>query len=290
MTIEIDRFRVREGKRVRLKDLPTDIKDLYKSKDDYELILADHVRELSELQTLLYAHHHYSFLLIFQAMDAAGKDSCIKHVMSGVNPQGCLVHSFKRPSGEERDHDFLWRTTRALPERGNIGIFNRSYYEEVLVVKVHPEFLQGQGIPVELLDEKKVWDERYRSIRDLEGHLNRNGTRIAKIFLHVSKGEQRRRFLKRIDEADKNWKFNVEDMAERKYWKQYMQAYEECMEATSTKESPWYVVPADDKKDAQIVVSQIVLDSLRKLKMSFPDPGDAGRKKLLEIRKELEKA
>src|SRR6185295_16510653 len=186
------------------------------------------------LQTLLYAHHRYSLLVIFQAMDAAGKDSAIKHVMSGVNPQGCQVTSFKHPSVEERDHDFLWRTTRWLPERGHIGIFNRSYYEEVLVVRVHPEILHSQGIPVELLNEKSVWEERYRSIVDLENHLHRNGTRIVKVFLHVSKDEQRRRFLRRIDAADKNWKFNVGDMAERKFWKQYMRAYEDCMSATST--------------------------------------------------------
>jgi PPK2 family polyphosphate:nucleotide phosphotransferase len=289
MKIDSKQFRVVEQEKVRLDERPTKLKRLYDSKDEYHEILAAHVGELSELQTLLYAHHRYSLLLIFQAMDAAGKDSAIKHVMSGVNPQGCQVYSFKRPSGEERDHDFLWRTTRSLPERGHIGIFNRSYYEEVLVVRVHPEILRSQGIPEELLDEKTVWDERYQSIVDLENHLHRNGTRIVKFFLHVSKDEQRRRFLKRIDEADKNWKFNVGDMGERKFWKEYMKAYEACLSATSTKESPWYVVPADDKKDAQLVVSQIVLDTLRKLKMHFPDPGDEERTQLKTIRKMLEK-
>ena len=289
MKIDTRQFRVAEKEKIRLKERPTCLKPLHDSKEEYQSALAGHVAELSELQTMLYAHHRYSLLLIFQAMDAAGKDSAIKHVMSGVNPQGCQVHTFKRPSVEERDHDFLWRTTRSLPERGNIGIFNRSYYEEVLVVRVHPEILKSQGIPDELIDENTVWDQRYRSIVDLENHLYRSGTRIVKLFLHVSKDEQRRRFLKRIDEADKNWKFNVGDMAERKFWKQYMKAYEACMSATSTKEAPWYVVPADDKKDAQIIVSQIVVDTLRKLRMSFPKLDDDEREKLKAIRKMLEK-
>jgi PPK2 family polyphosphate:nucleotide phosphotransferase len=209
--------------------------------------------------------------------------------MSGVNPQGCRVTSFKHPSAEELDHDFLWRTTRWLPERGQIGIFNRSYYEEVLVVRVHPEILRSQALPDELRDEKTVWEQRYRSIVDFENHLHRNGTRVVKIFLHVSKEEQRRRFLKRIDEADKNWKFNVGDMAERKLWKQYMKAYEACMSATSTKESPWYAVPADDKKDAQLIVSQILLDTLGKLRMSYPALDPEKREQLKTIRKMLEK-
>lgn len=289
MKIDSREFRVSEREKVRLDDRPTYLKPLCESKDEYHKVLAEHVGELSALQTMLYAHHRYSLLLIFQAMDAAGKDSAIKHVMSGVNPQGCQVYGFKRPSIEERDHDFLWRTTRCLPERGNIGIFNRSYYEEVLVVRVHPEILHSAGIPEELIDEKTVWDDRYRSIVNLEDHLYRSGTRTVKIFLHVSKDEQRRRFLKRIDEKDKNWKFNVGDMAERKFWKQYMKAYEACMSATSTKESPWYVVPADDKKDAQLIVSQIVLDTLHKLKMSFPDPDKKTLEQLKEIRKMLEK-
>jgi len=289
MKIDTRQFRVAESEKVRLKDRPTCLKPLYDSKEEYQAALAGHVAELSDLQTLLYAHHRYSLLLIFQAMDAAGKDSAIKHVMSGVNPQGCQVHTFKRPSVEERDHDFLWRTTRDLPERGHIGIFNRSYYEEVLIVRVHPEILNSQGIPSELLDEKTVWEERYRSIVDLENHLFRSGTRIVKFFLHISKDEQRRRFLKRIDEADKNWKFNVGDMGERKFWKEYMKAYEACMRATSTKEAPWYVVPADDKKDAQIIVSQVIVDTLRKLKMSFPKLDDDEREQLKAIRKMLEK-
>jgi PPK2 family polyphosphate:nucleotide phosphotransferase len=289
MKVDSKQFRVVENEKVRLNDRPTCLKPLYDSKEEYREVLTGYVTNLSGLQELLYAHHRYSLLVIFQAMDAAGKDSAIKHVMSGVNPQGCQVSTFKHPSIEELDHDFLWRTTRCLPERGHIGIFNRSYYEEVLVVRVHPEILRSQGLPDELLDEKTVWEDRYRSIVDLENHLHRNGTRIVKIFLHVSKDEQRRRFLKRIDESDKNWKFNVGDMAERKFWKQYMKAYEACMSATSTKESPWYVVPADDKKDAQLIVSQILVDTLGKLGMRYPDPDSETREQLKSIRKMLEK-
>jgi PPK2 family polyphosphate:nucleotide phosphotransferase len=289
MKIDSKQFRVAEKETVRLDGRPTRLKPLYDSKDEYRDVLAEHVRELSEIQDLLYAHDRYSLLVIFQAMDGAGKDSAIKHVMSGVNPQGCRVTSFKHPSAEELDHDFLWRTTRWLPERGQIGIFNRSYYEEVLVVRVHPEILRSQALPDELLDEKTVWDQRYRSIVDFESHLYRNGTRVVKIFLHVSKDEQRRRFLKRIDEADKNWKFNVGDMTERKLWKQYMKAYEACMSSTSTKESPWYVVPADDKKDAQLIVSRILLDTLGKLRMSYPELDPEEREQLKAIRKMLEK-
>jgi PPK2 family polyphosphate:nucleotide phosphotransferase len=289
MKIDSKQFRVAEKENVRLDGRPTALKPLYDSKEEYRDELDEQVRELSAIQELLYAHDRYSLLVIFQAMDGAGKDSAIKHVMSGVNPQGCRVNSFKHPSAEELDHDFLWRTTRWLPERGQIGIFNRSYYEEVLIVRVHPEILRSQALPEELLDEKTVWDQRYRSIVDFESHLHRNGTRVVKIFLHVSKDEQRRRFLKRINEADKNWKFNVDDMTERKYWNQYMKAYEACMSATSTKESPWYVVPADDKKDAQLIVSQILLDTLGKLKLRYPEMNPQERQQLKSIRKMLEK-
>src|ERR1700691_4862425 len=203
-------------------------------------------------------------------MDAAGKDGAIRHVMSGVNPRGCQVSSSKQPSAAELEHDFLWRTERRRPERGQIGIFNRSYYEEVLVVRVHPEMLRSQGLSEELRDEKTIWEERYRSIVDLERHLYRNGTRAVKIFLHLSKEEQRKRFLERIDEPDKNWKFNLADIHERKYWKQYRVAYEECLSATSTHHAPWYVVPADDKENARLIVSRIVLDALDELKMAYP--------------------
>jgi PPK2 family polyphosphate:nucleotide phosphotransferase len=209
-------------------------------------------------------------LLIFQALDAAGKDGSIRHVMSGVNPEGCEVFSFKQPSAEELKHDFLWRTTCRLPERGRIGIFNRSYYEEVLVVRVHPEILRNQGLSEELRDEKSIWKERYRSIVDLEEHLHRNGTRIIKFFLHLSKNEQRKRFLERIDEPDKNWKFSLADIHERKYWKHYTKAYEECLHSTSTHHAPWYIVPADDKDNARLIVSRIVIDALDDLKMAYP--------------------
>ena len=244
---------------------------------------------MSSLQRLHYASNRYALLLIFQGMDAAGKDGAIRHVMSGVNPQGCEVFSFKQPSAEELKHDFLWRTTRRLPERGRIGIFNRSYYEEVLIVRVHPEILRGQGLPDELLDEKTIWKERYRSIVDLEEHLHRNGTRIIKFFLHLSKEEQRKRFLERIDEPDKNWKFSLADIQERRYWKHYMKAYEACLSATSTHHAPWYVVPADDKENARLIVSQIILDTLKELKMSYPEANKARRKELRSIRKLLAK-
>jgi PPK2 family polyphosphate:nucleotide phosphotransferase len=289
MKIDSRQFRVEQGGKVKLDARPTQVKPICGSKKEYREALAAHVERLSELQELLYAHDRYSLLVIFQAMDAAGKDSAIKQVMSGVNPQGCRVTSFKHPSVEELDHDFLWRTTRWLPERGQIGIFNRSYYEDVLVVRVHPEILRSQGLPEELLDEKTVWEGRFRSIADMESHLQRNGTRIVKIFLHISKDEQRLRFLKRIDNSEKNWKFNVGDMAERKFWKQYMNAYEACLSATSTKDSPWYVVPADSKKDAQLIVSQILVETLERLPMRYPDLDPNEREDLKSIRKMLEK-
>jgi PPK2 family polyphosphate:nucleotide phosphotransferase len=220
-------------------------------------------------------------------MDAAGKDGAIRHVMSGVNPQGCQAFSFKQPSAEELEHDFLWRTTRRLPERGRIGIFNRSYYEEVLIVRVHPELLRGQGLPVELLDEKTIWEGRYHSIVDFEHHLYQNGTRIIKFFLHLSKDEQRQRFLARIDEPDKNWKFSLADIEERKFWNHYQEAYEACLSATSTNEAPWYVVPSDDKENARLIVSQIILDTLNELGMSYPKVDQARRKELSSIREQL---
>jgi PPK2 family polyphosphate:nucleotide phosphotransferase len=236
---------------------------------------------------VLYAHDRYSLLVIFQAMDAAGKDSAIKHVMSGVNPQGCQVVSFKHPSAEELDHDFLWRTTRLLPERGRIGIFNRSYYEEVLVVRVHPEILAAQKIPDRIVSEKKFWEHRYRSINHFEQHMHCNGTRILKFFLHISKDEQRRRFLKRIDEADKNWKFSVDDMKERNFWDEYMNAYEDCLSETSTDQGPWYVVPADDKDNARLIVSKVIVEALEGLNLSYPEIDEAQRREILEIKKKL---
>jgi PPK2 family polyphosphate:nucleotide phosphotransferase len=242
---------------------------------------------LSALQNLHYASHRYALLLIFQGMDAGGKDGAIRHVMSGVNPQGCEVFSFKQPTADELEHDFLWRTTRHLPERGRIGIFNRSYYEEVLVVRVHPEILRNQGLPAELINEKTIWRERYRSIVNLEDHLHRNGTRIVKIFLHLSKHEQRKRFLERIDDPHKNWKFSLADVHERKFWQQYMRVYEDCLNATSTHEAPWFVVPADDKENARLIVSQIILDALSDLKMAYPKTTAKRRRKLKSIRHRL---
>ncbi len=282
-------FRVQPGKKVTLREWPTIVKPFCKSKKWYHKLLGEHVEELSSLQRLHYASGRYALLLIFQGMDGAGKDGAMRLVMSGVNPEGCEVFSFKHPSAEELKHDFLWRTTRRLPERGRIGIFNRSYYEEVLVVRVHPEILQSQGLPWEILDEKEktLWKQRYRSIVDLEKHLDRNGTRIVKIFLHLSKDEQRKRFLERIDEADKNWKFSLADIHERKYWKQYMQVYEDCLNATSTRRAPWYVVPADDKENARLIVSRIVLDALEDLRMAYPKTTAKRRRELKSIRKQL---
>jgi PPK2 family polyphosphate:nucleotide phosphotransferase len=289
MKIDIKKFRVREGDRVQLKKWPTRVKPCYKSKHHYESLLAEHVEKLSARQSLLYAQNRYAVLLIFQAMDAAGKDGAIKHVMSGVNPQGCQVFSFKQPSAQEMEHDFLWRTTRCLPERGHIGIFNRSYYEEVLVVRVHPEILRQQGFSSGEVETGSFWPHRYRSIVDLEKHLHRNGTRVVKFFLHVSREEQRRRLLARIDDPDKNWKFSQADLKERKRWKDYQRAYEACLTATSTRIAPWYVVPADDKENARLVISQVLLDTLAELKMSYPKPDKDHLKELRAIRKLLEK-
>jgi PPK2 family polyphosphate:nucleotide phosphotransferase len=287
MSIDVSRFRVPEGKRVDLKKWPTQVTPFYDSKEHYRLLLADHVDRLAQRQDMLYAHDRYALLLIFQAMDAAGKDSVIKHVMSGINPQGCQVFSFKQPSATELDHDFLWRTAACFPERGRIGIFNRSYYEEVLVVRVHPEILQAQRLPAEVLADRNIWKRRYQSIVDQERHLHRNGTRIVKFFLHVSKEEQRRRFLARIDDEKKNWKFSAADVAERARWKDYMRAYEDCLEATSTDQAPWYAVPADDKPNARLIVSQVVLDTMKSLKMRYPSPDAARLKELQRIRKQL---
>ena len=289
MKIKSEDFQVQEGEKVNLKKWPTLVEPVYKSKKKYHKLLAKQVDKLSSLQRLHYASNRYALLLIFQAMDAAGKDGAIRHVMSGVNPQGCQVFSFKHPSATELEHDFLWRTTRSLPERGRIGIFNRSYYEEVLIVRVHPEILRSQGLPDGLVEERAIWQDRYRSIVDLENHLHRNGTRIIKFFLHLSEEEQRKRFLDRIDEPEKNWKFSLADIEERKFWKQYMQAYEACLGATSTKNSPWYVVPADDKKNARLIISKIILDTFNSLKMHYPKTDARRRQELLSIREQLVK-
>jgi PPK2 family polyphosphate:nucleotide phosphotransferase len=289
MKISPKKFRVREGEKVSLKQWPTRVKPFYKSPEHCKKILAGHVQKLSALQDLFYAGQRYSLLLIFQAMDAAGKDGAIKHVTSGINPQGCQVFSFKHPSAEELEHDFLWRTTRCLPERGRIGIFNRSYYEEVLILRVHPEILQAENLPKELLRDKKFWAHRYHSILDLEKHLHRNGTRVVKFFPHLSKEEQRKRFLKRIEDPEKNWKFSRADIAERALWKDYMKAYEACLGATSTAHAPWHVVPADDKENARLIISQTILEVLQKLKMNYPKPDQSRRKELQSLRKLLSK-
>ena len=290
MKISSNDFRVREEDEVNLKKKwPTNIAPVYKSKDQYQELLGEHVAQLSSLQHLHYASNRYAVLLIFQAMDAAGKDGAIRHVMSGVNPQGCQVFSFKHPTPMELQHDFLWRTTQDLPERGRIGIFNRSYYEEVLIARVHPEILRSEGIPDSPHDDKAVWHDRYRSIANLERHLHGNGTRIIKFYLHLSKDEQRKRFLERIDEPEKNWKFSLADIEEQKFWKHYMKAYEECLSATSTLDAPWYIVPADDKENARLIVSQILLDTLEGLKMTYPKTSTKRRLELQSIRKRLTK-
>ena len=282
-------FRVREGQTVKLKHWPTVVRPVYRSKKHYQRLLAEHVEQLSKLQRLLYASNQFALLVIFQAMDAAGKDGAIAHVMSGVNPQGCQVFSFKHPSPQELEHDFLWRTIRRLPERGQIGIFNRSYYEEVLIARVHPEILRSEALPDGQAEDDAVWRARYKSILDLEGHLDRNGTRNVKIFLHLSKDEQRKRFLARIDDPDKRWKFSQADIEERGYWKQYMNAYQDCLGATSTAASPWYIVPADDKENARLIVSRIIVESLSALKMSYPRLSDERLRELRSIRKVLTK-
>ena len=287
MTIDSKSYHVSPGKKLDLSDWPTSAPALTKSKKHYRKLLDEHVKDLSALQQLHYASNQHALLLIFQGMDAAGKDGAIRHVMSGINPQGCEVFSFKQPSSEELEHDFLWRAACRLPERGRIGIFNRSYYEEVLVVRVHPEELRNEGLSSELRDDKSKWDDRYRSIVDFEKHLDRNSTRVVKVFLHLSKDAQRKRFLARIDDPEKNWKLSLADIHERKFWKDYVTAYEECLGATSTHHAPWYIVPADDKDDARLIISQIVLDALNGLNMSYPATTEAHRAELESIRKIL---
>lgn len=288
MKIDPRDFRVQPGKKVRLKKWPTKVRPFYSSEKDYREQLDAQKAQLDSLQQIHYASNSHALLLIFQAMDAAGKDGVIRHVLSGVNPQGFQVFSFKHPSAVELDHDFLWRTTLCLPERGRIGVFNRSYYEEVLIVRVHPEILQAENVEIEKKGES-IWQERFKAILDHEAHLDRNGTRIVKFFLHISKQEQQRRFLARIDDPDKNWKFGEADMFERGFWKEYMFAYEECLSATSTDHAPWYAVPADDKQNARLIVSQIVLDAIRSLKPRYPKPSKERVKELQAIRDQLAK-
>jgi PPK2 family polyphosphate:nucleotide phosphotransferase len=281
-------FRVRNHGNVKLKSWSTAVKPMYESQDQYHVILNKQVAELSRLQNLHYASNRNALLIVIQGMDAAGKDGTIKHVMSGVNPQGCQVFSFKQPTAEDLEHDFLWRTTLRLPEKGKIGIFNRSYYEEVLIDRVHPEILKAEKIENDVYQpggRNHFWKERYRSIVENEKHLHRNGTQIVKIFLHLSLEEQRKRFLERINDPEKNWKLSLADIRERDYWKKYMTAYEECLSHTSSKSAPWYVVPADDKLNTRLIVSQIILERLGDLKMEYPKIDTNRRKELGLIRK-----
>lgn len=285
MKIQLSAYCVREGAKVKLRKRPTREPPLYKSKHHYRKLLHEHVGRLSDLQQIHYAAQRYALLINFQAMDAGGKDGAIRHVMSGVNPQGCQVFSFKEPSAEELKHDFLWRAALVLPQRGHIGIFNRSYYEEVLIARVHPQTLRSEGL--DKTAAAHVWKGRYRSIVDFEQHLHRNGTRIIKFFLHISKDEQRRRFLARLDEPQKNWKFSMADVTERSYWKDYMRAYEECLSATSTEVAPWYIIPADDKENARLILSQVILETMGALGSTYP-PGDAARRRELRaVRRKL---
>jgi PPK2 family polyphosphate:nucleotide phosphotransferase len=287
MNIRPQDYRVEPDTKVDLSKWPTRTQHVYHSKKDYESMLQDHTQRLAQQQDLLYASNRYALLLILQAMDAAGKDGAIKHVMSGLNPQGCQVYSFKQPSPQELEHDFLWRTTRVLPERGHIGIFNRSYYEEVLIVRVHPGLLEAERLPKEALEIKHFWQHRYRSIVALEEHLGRNGTRIVKVFLHLSQREQTRRLLERIDDPQKNWKFSLADMQERPLWNEYMKAYEACLGSTSTEAAPWYVVPADDKRNARLIISGIILETLRELRLSYPKLAPEQREQLRILRRRL---
>lgn len=287
LACRLSSFRVPPARKVSLARRATDVPPLYTSKKNYRKLLDEYREELSDLQNVLYAHNRYAVLLIFQGMDAAGKDGAIRHVMSGVNPQGCQVFSFKQPSSEELDHDFLWRTNKRLPERGRIGIFNRSYYEEVVVARVHPSVLASQRLPAECVDPKTIWQERYRDIVNLEDYLHRNGTRVIKFFLHLSKEEQRRRFLARIDEPDKNWKLSPADIEMRKEWDAFQGAYADCLGATSTGQAPWYVIPADDKLNARLLISHAIIEAMKTLKMSYPEPTDAHRNELQAVRSAL---
>ena len=286
--MKTDKFLVAEGSKVNLKDHPTDFSGDYKDKKEAVKDLEDNIGRLAKLQDTLYAQNIHSLLIVFQAMDAAGKDSAIKHVMSGINPQGCQVTSFKAPSAEELDHDYLWRCQKALPEKGQIGIFNRSHYEEVLVVKVHTAYLAGQRLPVGPEKDKQFWKKRYTHIRNWEEMLEANGTHVIKFFLNVSKDEQKKRFLERIDLPEKNWKFNAGDAKERAVWDDYMTAYKEAMEATSTKASPWYMIPADKKWFTRLAISEIIVKKLESLKLAYPAVTDAHKAELVESKAILE--
>jgi PPK2 family polyphosphate:nucleotide phosphotransferase len=283
----IKRFRIDDGDKFRLADFdPADTCGFDMDKDDAKALLAKGVERLSDLQERLYARDHWAILLVFQAMDAAGKDGAIKHVMSGINPQGCQVHSFKQPSSEELDHDFLWRCQMRLPERGRIGIFNRSYYEEVLVVRVHPELLERQKLP-DVVKGKDIWKNRFKSIRGFERHLAGNGVKILKFFLHVSKEEQRKRFLERLEEPAKRWKFSMSDVAERKLWDDYMEAYEDTIRNTSRPEAPWHIIPADNKWFARLLIGATIVEALEGLKLEFPTVEGSALAEMEKVRKAL---
>lgn len=271
-----------------LSSLSTDIPKLYDKKSDYRKLLESFTEELSDLQRMLYAHSRYAVLLIFQGMDTAGKDGAIRHVMSGVNPQGCSVHSFKQPSDAELDHDFLWRTTKRLPMRGRIGIFNRSYYEEVLIVKAVPAVLAAQPLPEACVGHKRFWTDRYHDINHFEQYLHRNGTRVLKFFLHLSKEEQRQRLLSRAREADKNWKISPADLKSRAQWDDFQKVYGECLHHTSHELAPWYAIPADDKRNARLIISHILVETLRSLPISYPEPDAKQLAEVEEVRRVLE--
>src|ERR1039458_6721661 len=288
MKINSKDFRVPPGAKVKLREWPTTVKPFCKSTKQYQKLLEEHVEDLSSLQRLHYASNRYALLLIFQGMDAAGKDGAIRHVMSGVNPQGCEVFSFKQPSAEELEHDFLWRTTRRLPERGHIGIFNRSYYEEALIVRVHPELLARQKLPLSLVTND-IWKERFEDINAFERYLTRNGVIVRKFFLHLSKEEQRQRFLSRLELPEKNWKFSPDDLRERGKWGAYMRAYEAVIRHTATDYSPWYVVPADHKWFTRLVVAEVIVEALESLELSYPKVTSARRKELAKVRAELQR-
>lgn len=288
MNVETRPFRIGEAAKLDLDKRPTKVRDFYSSDKEYDAIRDDHAKRINQLQEMMYASERCALLLIFQGMDTAGKDGAISHVMASVDPQGCRVHSFKQPSAEELRHDFLWRAVSRLPERGKFGIFNRSYYEDVLVVRVHPEYLAGAGFDPAMGTKNGFWKDRFDSINDFERHLHRNNTTVLKFFLHISKEEQLERFLARIDEPDKNWKFGSGDLPERAHWKDYMRAYEDCIASTSTDRAPWFIVPADDKKNARLIVSQAVVDSLEKMDLAYPKPDAKRAAELRAAKKELE--
>jgi PPK2 family polyphosphate:nucleotide phosphotransferase len=280
-------YRINDGKDFRLKDFDPASTGHFRSKEHTQELLDKGIAEMAELQDKLYAQDRWAILVIFQAMDAAGKDGAIKHVMSGVNPQGCQVYSFKAPTSEELNHDYLWRTSRRMPERGHIGIFNRSYYEEALVVRVHPDILKNERIPEPLLG-KDIWEKRFEDIHNFEKYLSRNGVVVRKFFLNLSKKEQKRRFLERLNTPDKNWKFSAADLHERECWDDYMKAYEEMITATSTKHAPWYVVPADNKWYTRLIVAAAIVDTMKDLKLAYPKVDPEQRKQLLAAKAELE--